>query len=207
MKKLTTIAKIGEAALTRLFNPHYICNAMEQSSCDVVFPKQQIYELDDEINVACNNSHYGNLQFKSGRGYSVWGIGIGHVGVPIINGDNGLDAIARLDCLRFGTVPSHFIVRDWSSDDISGEKEIYTIYRLTPQQEGSIKSYVSDRLYAEQFVEVFPAPSLPNQKKEDVFMSEILFDGGWALGSGASQEEAKESVLRNWCHNRKPVLV
>jgi hypothetical protein len=208
MKKLTTIAKIGEAALTRLFNPHNTINAMEQSSCDVVFPKQQMYDLDAKIETTYHNSHYGSIQSISGRAYSVWSIGIGQRGLDIMDGDTALDAIARLDCLKTLIPPSHFIVRDWSSDDISGDHETYTVYRLSQQQEGDIRSCLSERFYAMHHVGVFPMPPHMENKEGHLFMSEI-FDEGicWIIGSGASEKEASESAIRKWCHTKKPALV
>lgn len=154
MKKLPTIAQIGKAALLRVFKPHNTINALEQSSTSVVFPDEQ-YDLSKPIKSSYSNQHFmGSIQARSGNAFLVWGIQCGlHYLGKIEEEQSAFRAIAKLDCLHTKTsnggygihaAPSHFIVKEWSSDDMSGDHETYTVYRLTPQQERDVRSYVGE---------------------------------------------------------------
>lgn len=200
MKKLSTINKIGQAALIHLFKPHSTINAMEQSVVEVCFPEEE-FNLEADLKANHHSSHEMGIQSNSGRSYQVWGIEIGRCFLQVFEGDNALDAIARLKCLlRTGTkVPSHFIVREWSSNDISGDHETYTVYRLSQKQEADVQRYVDDRAYVYPFIIVEPMPSYANHQEGHDFGSEIQHDGWELNGSGATENEAREDVLRRWC--------
>ncbi len=205
MKKLTTITKIGEAALTRLFKPHTTINAMEQSSCAVLFPREE-YDMEAPLEFGSSSYHWGELHFNSGSGYMVWSIELGLKALVVLDGDTALDAIGRLECLAH-TNPSHFIVREFSSDDVSGDHETYTVYRLSQKQEKSIQRYSWERVYADDYAVVEPIPSHLAIEEENKYCSEISRDGITVNGYGKTEDEARQTVVRNWCRLTKPALV
>ena len=204
MKKLSTINKIGQSALIHLYKPHSIYNAMEQSERSVCFPKEE-YDLEVELKANHHSNNQMNINSNSGRSYQTWGIEIGRQFLKVYNGDNALDAIARLECLRSSETnsPSHLIVREWSSNDISGDHETYTVYRLSQKQEADVQRYVKDRISANGHIVVEPMPSYANHKEGHNFGSEINHCG-WELNrSGATEEEATEDAIRRWCRRVK----
>jgi hypothetical protein len=147
MKKLSTINKIGQSALIHLYKPHSIYNAMEQSERSVYFPKEE-YNLGAQLNPGHHSSNEMNINSNSGRSYQVWGIEIGRCFLEVSKDENAFDAISKLECLKSSETssPSHFIIREYSSDDISGDHETYTVYRISQKQEADIKAYVEDRM-------------------------------------------------------------
>jgi hypothetical protein len=174
MKKLSTINKIGQSALIHLYKPHSIYDAMQQSERSVCFPKEE-YDLEAELKVNRHSSNQMNINYNSGRSYQVWGIEIGRRFLKVLNGDNALDAIARLKCLKSSetSAPSHLIVYEWSSNDVSGDHETYTVYRLSQKQEADVHRYVKDRISVYEHVVVEPMPSYANHTEGHDFGSEI----------------------------------
>lgn len=180
---------------------------MEQSVVSVSFPKEE-FDLEADLKANRHLSNKFGINSNYGRSYQVWGIEIGRRFLAkVFDGDTALDAVARLKCLlRMGIdVPSHFIVREWSSNDISGDNERYTVYRLSQKQEADVKRYVDIRARVYENVTVEPMPSYLNHREGHNFFSEIQY-GGWELsGSGVTEEEAKEDVIRRWCKVVQPV--
>jgi len=200
MKKLSTINKIGQSAFIYLYKPHRIYNTMEQSERSLCFPKKK-YDFEVELKSNYRSSNQMNTNSNSGRSYQAWGIEIGRCFLKVFNGDNAFDAIARLECLKSSETnsPSHLIIREWSSNDISGDHETYTVYRLAQKQEADIQRYVKDRISADGHIVVEPMPSYANHTEGHNFSSEINHCGWELNGSGATEEEAKEDVIRRWC--------
>lgn len=146
MKKLSTINKIGQQALFRIYKPRHIYNALEQNERSLYFPGEE-YDLEAELEAGHHSSKKMHINSAFGQSYQVWGIEIGRQFLDVFDGDNALDAIARLECLKSSETksPSHFIVREWSSNDISGDSETYTVYRLSQKQEADVQRYVEGR--------------------------------------------------------------
>lgn len=140
---MNTIAKIGKAALVRLFSSTDFRVAGTDTNISFEFPSEDFDLHALQRNGYINEHVLGSIQYIGGVSFHVWGIRLGLVTFEVRDGETVAESLERTMEERAFYCPSHLIVSRWSSDDLNGNEARYTIYRLSQEQEKNLKELLT----------------------------------------------------------------
>lgn len=136
---MKTISAIGKTALTKMFKPVSICNAMEMTERSVVFPKEE-FDIRKTFDVRTSwKSHEMSIHSCGHITYYVWSL---ELGLHVLDVSPDHNMAQTIVMLGLDSTPSHVIFHRYSFNEETGTEEVYTCYRLTQKQEELIESTI-----------------------------------------------------------------
>ena len=124
-----SINKIGNLALNRIYGNLYDPQGDYERTFVIA---NDDYNLLQNADPSYFRSHKFGVRYNTGTSHEVWGIKLGLK--KFRNSPNTLfEAIIEI-VKESKEVPSHLIKREYTSDDYTGTKETYTVYRIRQEQ-------------------------------------------------------------------------
>ncbi len=129
---MKSIKKIGKMALIKLFSSGRYRGGI------IRFPEEE-FDLSQVYDDLYFNQHYGEIQSRGGINHYVWGIELGLRRLSLTKGKTIEDGLLQFFIEVQYARPSHIIVSNWFSSDLTDDETTYTVYRLSERQEQALE--------------------------------------------------------------------
>lgn len=124
-----TINKIGNLALNRIYGN--VDDPQGDYERTFIIANEE-YNLLQNADPSYFRSHKFGVHYNAGTSYEVWGI---KLGLKKFRDSPKTLFEAIIEIVRESKeVPSHLIKREYTSNDYTGTKETYTVYRISQEQ-------------------------------------------------------------------------